>query len=123
MGVAMIFSGGTLSLNFQKISKIYKNCFLTKLLKMDYFSTDRKKFNKQGSNFARLDEKRNLQDIFEKVSKIFKDILKKIAKMHYLNIFFKEFSKPCVNFLTHLDEKLKLLRNFEKIMKILMKIL
>ena len=31
-------------------------------------------------------------------SKIFKNFLKKIAKMHYFSIFFKIIHKPCVNF-------------------------
>ena len=31
-------------------------------------------------------------------SKIFKKLLKKIAKMHYFSIFFKKLNKPCASF-------------------------
>ena len=35
--------------------------------------------------------------------------------MHYFSIFLKKFNKACVQFFAPLDEKHKLLENFEKI--------
>ena len=48
--------------------------------------------------FARFDDKHNLLEILGKISTIFNKILKKIAKMHDLSIFFKKFNKPWVDF-------------------------
>ena len=39
----------------------------------------------------------------------------KIAKMLYFSIFFKKSKHPCVKYFEPLDEKRKLLGNFEKI--------
>ena len=64
--------------------------------------------------FARLDEKHNLLESFEK---IFESFPKKIAK----NAFFVYISKKLTNhslIFAHFDEKPKVLRNFEKILKI-----
>ena len=101
LGVARIFSGGHIfkniqkSLkknfekfpkNFKKFSKNYKKFFLRKLLKnftrkllkMGNFSIFFKKVNKPSVQFfASLDEKRHVQEIFEK---IFKSFLWNIAK-------------------------------------------
>ena len=49
--------------------------------------------------------------------RIFKKFLRKLLKMHYFSIFFKKFSKPCVNF-SHVWTKNTWLGNFEKIVKI-----
>ena len=38
--------------------------------------------------------------------------------MHYFSIFVKNFNKPCANFFERFDDKLKLLGNFQKILKI-----
>ena len=38
-------------------------------------------------------------EILIKFSEFSKNFLRKWGKMHYFSIFFKEFSKPCVNFL------------------------
>ena len=51
------------------------------------------------SNFARLDEKRNLFEFWEMFPKFWKDLLRKLLKMDYFAIFCKTFNKPCVNFL------------------------
>ena len=60
------------------------------------------------SVFARLDEKRYLQEIFEK------PFLRELRKTHYFSIFSKNLTKHAFNF-SPLDEKHKLLGNFEKI--------
>ena len=63
-----------------------------------------------------MDEKDKLLDIFEKTLKI---LLQKIAKMHYLSIFFKKIKKPWA-FFARLDGKgnfLEILRKFSKILK------
>ena len=45
-----------------------------------------------------MDQKPNLFEIFEKISKIFKNVLKKIAKNPLVSIFFTKFNKPFVIF-------------------------
>ena len=46
---------------------------------------------------ARLDEKEKFFEIIRKFSKIFKNLSRKLPKMHNLSIFFKCFNKACVN--------------------------
>ena len=61
--------------------------------------------------FARLDEKHNLLESFEKI------FLRKLLKMHYFCIFFKKFNKPCVNFCPFgrkMQIVVKFLKNFEE---------
>ena len=70
--------------------------------------------------FAHLDEKDNLLEIFRKFSKILKNFIRKLLKMHYFNIFFKKFNKPCVNLLCVWTKKTmywKFWENFRKFWK------
>ena len=71
-----------------------------------------------GSIFALLDEKRNLQKIFEKFSKVF---LRKLRKMHYFSIFQTKLTNHALifcafgresQFIGHFE---KIFENFEKI--------
>ena len=55
--------------------------------------------------FARLDEKHNFLENFEKI------LIRILLKMHYFGYFSKNLNKPPVNF-SRLDEELKLLGNF-----------
>ena len=64
------------------------------------------------SIFARLDEKRYLQEILRKFWKIF---LSKLQKMHYFSIFFQNFNKPMRSNFARLDEKRNVQEIFEKI--------
>ena len=45
-----------------------------------------------------MDEKHKLLGNVEKILKIFKNFLKKIAKMHYFSIFFKRLTNHALNF-------------------------
>ena len=59
-----------------------------------------------------------------KFSKIFKRFLKKMGKMHYFSIFFKKFSKACVNLFFEFRRKthfpgnsVKIFENLERFLK------
>ena len=70
--------------------------------------------------FACLDEKHKGLEILRKVLKSFKSFLKKMAKMHYFSIFFKNINKACVKFLRFWTKNWnfwKILRYYSKIFK------
>ena len=75
------------------------------------------------SIFAHLVEKHNLLEILRKFSKIFKNFLRKLLKMHYFSIFFKEFNKPCVHFSRIWTKNANCWEILRKLWKFLMKIL
>ena len=82
---------------------------------MDFCAYFSKNLTNQHSIFARLDEKRYLQEILRKFCKIF---LRKLQKMHYFSIFFKHFNKPRVQILRVKTKNAmcrKFLRKFSKI--------
>ena len=88
---------------------------------MHYFSRFFKKVNETCVHFKHLDKKLellgNLWEIFED----FQNLLKKITKIHYFSIFLKEFNKACVISFARLDEKLNVVGNFEKNLKVFAK--
>ena len=80
---------------FKKIFLNFKN-FVKKIAKNGFLSIFFQKIKQtKHSLFERLDEKRNLQEIFEK---IFEKFLKKIAKNALFWHIFQELNKPWVNF-------------------------
>ena len=64
-----------------------------------------------------MDEKHKLLGNFEKIIENFQRFLKKIAKVHYFGIFFKNLANPALIF-ARLDEKHNLLEIFRKFSKI-----
>ena len=56
----------------------------------------------------------NCWEILRNFSKFSKICLRKLQKLHYFNVFFKKVNKQCVTFFARLDQKHKLLGNFEK---------
>ena len=62
-----------------------------------------------------MDENKNLLEILRNFLKIFKSFLRKLRKMHYFTIFSK--NKLSMRIFARLDEKSKLIGNFEKILK------
>ena len=55
------------------------------------------------------------------VEKILKNLLQKIAKMHYFSIFQKNFNKPCVNFFAFGRKTQIVWKFWEKLLKIFIK--
>ena len=104
----------------QEISeKIFSKIFLRKLRKRHYFKRFFKRFNKKRSNFERLDEKHNVQEIFEK---IFETFPKKIAKNAlFQHIFHKNLANHSLIYCAF-GRKTQFVGNFEKTFEILRKI-